>query len=71
MANFTITGKKNPGDLITAEGEAPVAGTDTLTIHGHTETVSEAIKRGLVRTASVSGNTTVFQIQQAPDKFNQ
>ena len=71
MANFTITGKKNPGDLITAAGASPVVATDTLTVHGYTDTVGEAIRRGLVRTASVSGNTTVFQLQQNPDKFNQ
>ena len=71
MANFPITGKKNPGDLITAAGASPVAGTDTLTVHGYTETVAEAQRRGLVRVASVSGNTTVFQLQQNPDKFNQ
>lgn len=71
MANFTITGKKNPGDLITAAGDAPVVGTDTLTVHGYTQTVSQAIVRGLVRTASVNGNTTVFQLQLDPDKFNQ
>lgn len=71
MANFTITGKKNPGDLITAAGDAPVVGTDTLTVHGYTKTVSEAIRRGLVRTTSVSGNTSIFQIQTNPDKFNQ
>lgn len=71
MANFTITGKKNPGDLITAAGASPVSAADTLTVHGYTETVGEAIRRGLVRTASVSGNTTVFQLQLNPDKFNQ
>lgn len=71
MANFTFTGKKNPGDLLTAAGDSPVVGTDTLTVHGYTESVTQAIVRGLVRTASVNGNTTVFQLQQAPDKFNQ
>ncbi|CAB4150118.1 hypothetical protein UFOVP562_5 [uncultured Caudovirales phage] len=72
MANFTITGKKNPGDLITAAGGAsPVVAADTITIHGYREPIGEAIRRGLIRTASVSGNTTVFQLEQNPDKFNQ
>ena len=71
MANFTISGKKNPGDLITAAGAAPVTVADTITIHGYVETVGEALRRGLIRTASVSGNTTVFQLEQNPDKFNQ
>jgi hypothetical protein len=71
MPNFTFTGKYNPGDLITCAGAAPVVATDTVTIHGYVESVGEAILRGLMRTASVSGNTTIFQLEQNPDKFNQ
>ena len=72
MPNFSHSGKKNPGDNISCNGGAsPVALTDTLTVHGYTETVQEALRRGLVRVASVSGNTTVYQLQQNPDKFNQ
>ena len=72
MATFTISGKKNPGDIITADGGAsPVALTDTLTVHGYSETVSEALKRGLVRVGSVNANVTTYQLLQNPDKFNQ
>lgn len=71
MATFTITGKKNPGDLITAAGASPVVAADIINIHGYSDTVGEAIRRGLMRTASISGNTTVFQLEQNPDKWNQ
>lgn len=72
MANFSHSGKKNPSDLLTAAGGAsPVAATDTMTIHGYTMTVSELLRRGLVRVASVSGNTTTYQLMQNGDKVNQ
>ena len=73
MPNFTHTGKKNPSDKIScAGGGSPVApATDTVTVHGYTMNINEAIRRGLIRTSSVSGNTTEYQLQVNPDKFNQ
>lgn len=72
MANFAHTGKKNPGTkLAAAGGGSPVALTDTMTIHGYTMSISELLKRGLVRVASVSGNTTTYEVTQNPDKINQ
>lgn len=72
MANFSHSGKKNPGEIIAAVGggAAPTL-TDTLQVHGYKMPIGEALKRGLVRVASVSGNTTNYQLQVNPDKFNQ
>jgi hypothetical protein len=82
MANYTITGKKNPGDIISIESGAAVTPADTLTVHGYRQTVKETQVRGLARLVSatvVPGaeeedpdvHTTVFQLQLNPDKFNQ
>lgn len=73
MPNFTHSGKKNPGDQVTcAGGASPVAPTtDTITVHGYVKNIAEAVRRGLIRTVSTSGNNTTYQLQVNPDKLNQ
>ena len=56
---------------MTNGGAAAVQPNDTLTVHGHKIAVAEALRRGLIRTVSVSGNTTTYALEQNGDKFNQ
>lgn len=70
MASFAQAGRSNAGtkNPVTVNGgSSAVALTDTLTLHGRTYTILEWIRRGVLRTTSVSGNTVTYQLAHEPE----
>ena len=67
MASFTVSGYKNPGQTFDLTNATAPAGSDSLTLHGIKQSVSEWTKCGIIRFVGSVSTTHTYHLMANPE----